>query len=114
MTGSLKRAIEETERRRKIQLDYNKKNNITPKTIKKNIHDITESLKSEHAKTVNKLLEVDEELFKKNPKKLIKEKKEKMENAVKILDFETAAILRDELKVLTLRHSGEGRNPDKN
>lgn len=100
MTGSLQRAIDETERRRKIQLDYNKKNNITPQTIKKNIHDITESIRSEHSKTVNKLLEVDEELFKKNPKKLIKEKKQRMEESVKELDFETAAILRDELKVL--------------
>lgn len=103
MTGSLDRAIGETERRRKIQIEFNKENNITPKTIEKTIHDITESIRSEHAKTVSKLLEVDDELFKKNPKKLIKEKKEKMENAVKILDFETAAILRDELKVLTSR-----------
>jgi excinuclease ABC subunit B len=100
MTGSLEYAISETDRRRDIQLAYNKKNNITSKTITKAIKDITQSLQSEHAKTVNKLLEVDEELFQKNPKKLIKEKKQKMEGAVKILDFETAAILRDELAVL--------------
>ncbi len=100
MTGSMRRAIDETNRRREIQLAYNKEHGITPTTIKKNIHDITESLRSEHSKTVNKLLEIDEELFQKNPKKLIKEKKQKMEEAVKILDFETAAILRDEIKVL--------------
>jgi excinuclease ABC subunit B len=100
MTNAMTYAINETERRRNIQIQYNKDNNITPQTIKKNIHDITESLRSEHSKTVNKLLEIDEELFKANPKKLIKEKKQKMEEAVKILDFETAAILRDELKVL--------------
>lgn len=100
MTGSMRRAIDETNRRREIQLAYNKEHGITPTTIKKNIHDITESLRSEHSKTVNKLLKIDDELFQKNPKKLIKEKKQKMEEAVKILDFETAAILRDEIKVL--------------
>jgi len=103
MTGSLTRAISETDRRRKIQVEYNTKHGITPKTIEKNIHDITESMRSEHSKTVNKLLEIDEDLFQKNPKKLIKEKKQKMEEAVKILDFETAAILRDEMRVLEVK-----------
>jgi excinuclease ABC subunit B len=103
MTKSLNKAIEETNRRRDIQIKYNKENNITPKTIKKNIHDITESMKSEHAKTVNKLLEVDQEAFNKAPKKFLKEKRTKMEKAVKELDFETAAILRDEIAFLEER-----------
>jgi excinuclease ABC subunit B len=100
MTGSLERAMDETERRREIQLEYNKENGITPKTISKAIRDITETIQSEHQRTVSKLLEVDEKLFQKDPKKLIKQKEKQMENAVKILDFETAAILRDETKVL--------------
>jgi excinuclease ABC subunit B len=100
MTGSLERAIAETNRRRKIQEDYNTKHNITPTTIVKNIKDITEELQSEHAKAVNLELSIDEKLFKKNPDKLIKLKEKAMKEAVKILDFETAAILRDELEVL--------------
>lgn len=100
ITGSIRRALDETNRRREIQLKYNKKNNITPKTISKKIHDIRDQIQSEHQKTVSEMMKVDEELFKKNPKKLIKEKEKAMAEAVKILDFETAAILRDEIKVL--------------
>jgi excinuclease ABC subunit B len=100
MTGSLERAIGETNRRRKIQEDYNIRHNITPMTIVKNIKDITEELQSEHAKAVNMELSIDEKLFKKNPDKLIKLKEKAMKEAVKTLDFETAAILRDELEVL--------------
>ncbi|MEK9182301.1 MAG: excinuclease ABC subunit UvrB [Patescibacteria group bacterium] len=100
ITGSMKKAIDETERRRKIQLEYNKKNNITPKTIKKKIHDITDEIESKHQKTVKALIEIDKKLYEKNPTKLIKEKTKQMNEAVKILDFETAAILRDEIKEL--------------
>ena len=100
MTGSMKKAISETERRRKIQLEYNKKHNITPKTIIKKIHSITDEMESRHQKTVKTLLEIDRKLYEKNPAKLIKEKTKQMTDAVKILDFETAAILRDEIKEL--------------
>ncbi|HEC32914.1 MAG TPA: excinuclease ABC subunit UvrB [Candidatus Kaiserbacteria bacterium] len=100
MTGSMEKAISETNRRRVIQLAHNKKHNITPKTIKKNIKDITDQMRTEHQKAVGTLLEVDRELYKKNPKKLIKEKRKQMEEAVKILDFETAAIVRDEIQNL--------------
>ena len=106
MTGSLDRAIAETNRRRSIQEEYNKKNGITPTTITKNIKDITEELQSNHAKAVNEELKVDQKLFAKNPDKLIKLKEKQMKEAVKILDFETAAILRDELEVLRERLSG--------
>lgn len=100
VTGSMKRAIDETNRRRGIQLAYNKKHGITPKTILKNISDITDSMETTHRKAVGKLLTIDRELFAKNPKALIKEKERQMSEAVKILDFETAAILRDEIKEL--------------
>lgn len=100
MTGSLKHAIDETNRRRTLQLAYNKKHNITPKTIQKEIKDITEHLKTEHDKTVETLLSVDVELYRKNPKKVIKEKRAQMEAAVQVLDFETAALLRDEIQAL--------------
>jgi excinuclease ABC subunit B len=107
MTGSLDRAINETNRRRAIQEAYNKEHGITPTTIIKNIHDITEELQSNHAKAVNEELRVDQKLFAKNPDKLIKLKEKQMKEAVKILDFETAAILRDELEVLRNRLSNK-------
>ena len=100
-TDSLKKAIQETNRRRTIQLAHNKKHNITPQTIKKAIRDITDELRTEHGKAVGTLLTIDTELYKKNPKKFITEKRKQMEEAVKNLDFETAAILRDELYALT-------------
>ncbi len=97
ITGSMERAMGETNRRRAIQVAYNTKHGITPKTIQKKIHDIIDQMRSEHEKTVHELLKVDREMFDKNPKKLIKEKEKQMSDAVKILDFETAAILRDEI-----------------
>ena len=101
-----------------IQLAYNKKHGITPQTIQKHIHDITEELESEHAKAVSAELSLDMEIFaaakaigkgkkgrgKKNPiEKLIALKESEMKEAVKVLDFETAAILRDEIRVLKER-----------
>lgn len=100
ITGSLKRAMDETKRRRTIQLAYNEKHGITPQTILKEIKDITEGMQTEHAKTVATLLTVDAALYAENPKKLIKEKRAQMEDAVKILDFETAALIRDEINAL--------------
>ncbi|MFZ2253498.1 MAG: excinuclease ABC subunit UvrB [Minisyncoccia bacterium] len=100
VTGSLKKAIDETMRRRVVQLAYNKKHNITPTTISKEIKDITEQMRTEHQETVATLLTVDIELYKKDPRGTLKEKRTQMEEAVKILDFETAAILRDELFIL--------------
>ncbi len=126
LTGSMERAIGETNRRRSIQLEYNKKHGITPKTILKTIKDITQQMESKHAKAVNSELELDIELFKKGVKtgkgkgsklsslsdedrdkavyeKIIKIKEKEMNGTVKELDFETAAILRDEIVVLRER-----------
>jgi len=105
LTGSMERAIGETNRRRQIQVDYNTAHGITPKTILKSIKDITETLQSEREKTINELLSVDNVLFERNPQKFIKEKEKQMEDAVEELDFETAAILRDEIQHL-LEKSG--------
>lgn len=100
MTGSLDRAIGETNRRRAIQLAYNEKHGITPITIKKEIRDIAESMRSEHQKTVSSLLELDAKLYKQAPKAFIKEKRKQMADAVEQLDFETAALIRDEIYAL--------------
>jgi excinuclease ABC subunit B len=100
MTGSMERAINETNRRRATQIAYNKKHHITPKTILKKIKDITEEFDTVHSKSVRANILLDQEIFKGDPKKLIKLKNEEMDEAVKVLDFETAAILRDEIKIL--------------
>ncbi len=121
-TGSLERAIGETNRRRAIQVAYNKKHGITPKTIMKKINDITENFESKHDRALVGELKLDIELFKnviekqkgkaKNSnlsdtdrenlvyEKIIKIKERDMNKAVKELDFETAAILRDEILIL--------------
>ncbi|MEX0919335.1 MAG: excinuclease ABC subunit UvrB [Parcubacteria group bacterium] len=103
VTGSMERALAETNRRRSIQIAHNKEHGITPKTIIKKIKDITDTLEREHHQAVKLLLETDEKLFAKSPKKLIKMKMKEMEEAVKNLDFETAVILRDEIKILEER-----------
>jgi excinuclease ABC subunit B len=100
MTDSLRYAIGETERRRTLQIAYNKKHNITPTTIIKEIKDITEGIASVHSDAVRELLILDAPLFRENPKAVIKDKRTQMEEAVKILDFETAAIIRDEIQAL--------------
>ncbi len=96
VTGSMERAIGETNRRRALQVAYNKKHGITPKTIIKKIHDITDQLMSEHQKTVKELLTFDIKT-EKNIGALIRYKEKQLNSAAKILDFETAAILRDEI-----------------
>lgn len=118
VTKSMDYAIKETERRRNLQIEYNKKHGITPKTIIKKIQDITDQMKTEHKKTVDGLLELDKKAFEKDPEKLIKQKEKQMEGSVKILDFETAAILRDEIleiqKMIEKRKLEEKKNKVKN
>lgn len=99
MTAALRNSIGETERRRKIQMAYNEKHNIKPQTIKKQIHDITEQLRKDHDKTVHELATLDIN-SKNDVKTIITIKEEEMVEAVKVLDFETAAILRDEIVLL--------------
>ncbi|MFA6408038.1 MAG: helicase-related protein, partial [Candidatus Paceibacterota bacterium] len=105
MTNSLEKAISETNRRRAIQLAYNEKHHITPLTIKKEIHDIAASMRTEHQKTIDELLVLDTLAYAEDPKEFIARKREEMAYAVEKLDFETAAIIRDELYKL------EGNGP---
>ncbi|MEN9604479.1 MAG: UvrABC system protein [Candidatus Parcubacteria bacterium] len=113
ITNSLRGAMEETERRRIIQLAYNEKHGITPQTIKKTIHDITEAIENAHEKSVREDIILDmgidslDDIKKMKPKEVqkkvkavIKKKDIEMNLAVKQLDFETAALLRDEIKAL--------------
>ncbi len=114
MTGSMTNAIKETDRRRAIQVAYNTKHGITPTTIKKAIHDITDQLRTEHDKAVNEMVKIDTDLAKSNPKLLMKQKRDQMEEAVKALDFESAALIRDEIyKLEELMGEGKGKRKKK-
>ncbi|GMU74336.1 MAG: UvrABC system protein B [Candidatus Campbellbacteria bacterium] len=118
MTGSMERAIGETNRRRAIQIAYNEQHGITPQTIHKKISDITDYMMREHDRTVAELVALDIGAGEKDVKKLIKRKEQEMNDAVKILDFETAAIIRDEIaeieKVLgSAKKKAVKKNPDK-
>jgi excinuclease ABC subunit B len=96
VTGSLKRALKETNRRRDLQLAHNKKHHITPKTIKKKISDIRAMLGEEERETKDILkLELTAEPH--EIAEVIKEKEKEMRDAAFNLDFETAAVLRDQI-----------------
>jgi excinuclease ABC subunit B len=97
ITGSMERAIGETKRRREKQVAYNTEHGITPKTIQKKIQDITDQMESSHDKAVAASMALDAQLFADNPKELITLNEKQMTDAVAELDFETAAILRDEI-----------------
>lgn len=100
MTGSMDRAISETNRRRKIQEDYNTKHNITPKTILKSINDITAGIETIQKQTAHSEAMLEMKLSGKKVSTLLKQKEKEMRVAAKELDFEVAAILRDEIKEL--------------
>lgn len=101
ITNSMQRAISETTRRRKIQLEYNRVNNITPTSIKKNITDILSSIYEADYITVPK--DQDDEFFdvppNKIPKLIFKLNKE-MKAAAKRLEFEKAADKKNQIKKL--------------
>lgn len=99
LTGSLTKAIKETERRREIQLAYNKANNITPRTIQKEITDILPG----DISNASEALKLEVAAVGQSPEMLailIKSKEKEMRNAARNLDFELAALLRDEIKLL--------------
>lgn len=100
MTGSLDRAIGETNRRRAVQMEYNKKHGITPKTIEKRIHDIVGDIQKARQRAVNELTKMDANAFGGDMQKLIREKRKQMHEAADRLDFETASIIRDEIITL--------------
>jgi excinuclease ABC subunit B len=94
VTPSMDRAITETERRRQIQMDYNKKHNINPQTIKKDVSEILE-IATESEKSANK-----KKMSAKEKEKLIVALTKEMKAAAKLLEFEHAAYLRDKIEEL--------------
>ena len=96
ITKSMDKAMKETERRRKIQIEYNEKHNITPQTIIKDVREVIEATKaSEEPASYNQLTEEIEKLSPKDKNKLIKKYTAEMADAAKNLQFERAAELRD-------------------
>ncbi len=102
ITASMARAIKETERRRKIQIEYNQKYGIIPQTIKKPIENNLLSLVASYRNLEDIVAEemVDMGIEKKDLPKLISKLEKDMHKAAKILDFERAAQIRDQLKKL--------------
>ena len=106
VTGSMERAISETERRRARQIAHNKENGITPKTINKKIADVMEGARSNisaKAKNKKKSASIRPIALIDNPKALgkrIKDLEKKMYQHAQNLEFEEAAMLRDELEEL--------------
>ncbi len=102
MTDSMKNAIDETNRRREIQMAHNKKYGIVPKTIKKPIENNLLSLVESYRNLEDIVAEemVDMGIDKKNLPKLIDKLEKDMHKSAKLLDFERAAEIRDQLKKL--------------
>lgn len=96
ITGSMKRAIEETERRRAIQMKYNEEHGIVPQTIRKKVRDLISISKKVEADT-GKLVKDAESMDAEELRVLIKELTKKMSLAAAELNFEKAAELRDEV-----------------
>ncbi len=97
MTESMKRAIEETERRRKFQIDYNKRNKISPQNIKKEIRNYFESKDVKYFKIAAKK---EVFLYKEEKEKFIEKLRNEMILAAERLEFEKAAKIRDKIKEL--------------
>ena len=93
VTRSMEAAITETNRRRGIQMQYNKEHNITPKTIIKDVREVLEISKKEE-KSENKRMSPKEK------EKLIEQLTREMKSAAKMLEFEHAAYLRDRIEKL--------------
>lgn len=96
ITGSMRRAIDETNRRRKLQIEYNRKHNITPQTVKKSVRDVIEATMVAEKGPEYKLSQKKvEEMPKSEIKRLVQELEKEMHDAAKALEFERAAVLRD-------------------
>ena len=112
VTDSMKGAIEETERRRKKQTDYNKAHGITPKSVVKAVRDIIDGVYKNPSET-ERQKGPDEALNTDDPQavaRAIRETEKKMLACARDLDFEQAAVLRDRLEALRRRVFGADRS----
>ena len=104
ITNSIQQAINETERRRKIQMEYNRVNNITPESIKKGIYDLLSDIAERDYYTVPLVRENEAEYIPDTEiPAIIKSLEKEMKDAAKNMEFEKAAELRDRIKALKER-----------
>jgi len=96
MTDSMKKAIDETNRRRTIQAEHNKEHGIEPTSIQKEVHDITEGIKA-IAESRNRYNVVRKEMSRTDMFKVVKDLEVQMKESAKSLQFEKAAQFRDEI-----------------
>jgi excinuclease ABC subunit B len=111
MTGSMERAIAETNRRREKQTVYNTAHGITPASIKRSIQDILGSVYEQDHVSVDAGLGRQDHLIGHNFKATINDLEKQMRDAAANLDFETAARLRDEIKRLQAVELAIGNDP---
>jgi len=97
MTDSMQKAIEETQRRRSVQEEYNEEHGITPKTIQKDIHDVIRATHAAEEQEDYTPKEKSRKLTKQEREELMASLEKEMKEAAKALDFERAAQLRDTL-----------------
>ncbi|KQL33301.1 excinuclease ABC subunit UvrB [Psychrobacillus sp. FJAT-21963] len=103
MTDSMKKAIDETKRRRTIQMEYNEKHGITPKTIEKKVREVIRASQvAEEEGTYAQKLTSGKALTKEEKEKLLANLEKEMKDAAKALNFERAAELRDAILELKL------------
>ncbi len=108
MTASMKRAIDETSRRRKIQLEFNETHRITPRSIEKAVREGIESYKKARA-VMLEVVEEDESRY--ELESLVAELQHDMELAARNLQFERAAVLRDQIAKLRRKYTIEKEMP---
>jgi excinuclease ABC subunit B len=104
LTDSIRRTVDETSRRRQIQMEFNRENNITPQTIRKHIADILSSLAEQDYVTIEKEEETLPDVPLDKIKKHIQDLTKKMFEAARDLEFEKAAQLRDRIRSLEEKH----------
>lgn len=109
ITGSMQRAISETERRRGIQSAYNEEHGIIPKTIKKDVHEIIEATASPTAKAGGRRKTAAAEMPADVTAKTIAELTTEMKKAAELLQFELAAKLRDEIRRIEAENDKKGK-----
>jgi len=97
ITDSMKRAIDETNRRRAKQVKFNEENGITPISITKAIHDLTEELTAKSVREGKGEYKINGDIPRNELRQIVHEMEKQMKDAAKNLEFERAAALRDEL-----------------
>ncbi len=96
ITGSMQRAIDETNRRRQIQMEYNRLHGITPETVQKEVRETVRAYKVAEERVSYQIVDTDRVAFEDLPL-VIAQLEQEMRQAAKALEFERAAVLRDEI-----------------